>query len=86
MAPEQARGVDRVDSRADVFALGCVLFECLTGRPPFDASHPVAVMAQIIFEEAPLASQFRPGVPEALDGLIARMLSKDAALRPWKWE
>jgi serine/threonine protein kinase len=64
MAPEQARGEDTVDARADVFSLGCVLFECLTGRPPFVADHPLAVLTKILFEQAPPPSQLRPDLAE----------------------
>ena len=84
MAPEQARGEDTVDARADVFSLGCVLFECLTGRPPFVADHPLAVLTKILFEQAPPPSQLRPDLAAtpAIDDLVLRMLSKDPAQRP----
>jgi hypothetical protein len=82
MAPEQARGDKDVGPRADVFALGCVLFECLTGRPPFAGVHEMAVLAKILLEEAPLASDVRPGLPRVLVDLVARMLSKAPELRP----
>ena len=82
MAPEQARGDRSVDARADVFSLGCVLFECLTGRPAFVGSHVVAVLAKILLEDAPRASTLRSGVPPELDDLLVRMLAKDAHVRP----
>ncbi len=81
MSPEQARG-DPVDARTDVFALGCVLFECLAGRPAFVADHPMALLAKVLLEEAPRLSEIRPDLPPALSDLTARMLAKDAALRP----
>ncbi|MFO0590436.1 MAG: protein kinase [Polyangiaceae bacterium] len=82
MAPEQARGDDRIDARADVFALGCVLFECLTGRPPFTGDHPVAILAKLLIQDAPRLAEVRPGSPVGLDGLLSRMLSKDPDGRP----
>lgn len=82
MAPEQARGDHVVDARADVFSLGCVLFECLTGRPAFVGSHVVAVLAKILLEDAPRASALRHDVPPELDALLVRMLAKDATARP----
>jgi serine/threonine protein kinase len=53
MAPEQARGERQLTAAADVFSLGCVLFECLTGQPPFTADHVLAVLARILFDEPP---------------------------------
>jgi tetratricopeptide (TPR) repeat protein len=82
MAPEQARGDDRLDARADVFALGAVLFECLTGRAAFVAPHVMGVLARILLEDAPRVSELLPGVPPALDALVARMLEKDPEARP----
>ena len=72
MAPEQARGARDLSPAADVFALGCVLFQCLTGRPPFVADHLVGVLAKILVEEAPGLRSLRPEMPEELDQLLAR--------------
>jgi serine/threonine protein kinase/tetratricopeptide (TPR) repeat protein len=82
MAPEQARGDKNVDARADVFALGCVLFECLVGKQPFDGTSPVAVLAKILLEEAPRLADVAADVPAWLDNLVARMLSKEREGRP----
>ncbi|WP_437931160.1 protein kinase [Sorangium sp. So ce291] len=82
MAPEQARGGRDLGPGADVFALGCVLFECLTGRPAFSGASLMAILAKILFEEAPRAGALRPGVPPALDALCARMLAKRPDERP----
>ncbi len=82
MAPEQARGDRDVDPRADVFSLGCVLFECLTGRPAFSGAHIVAVLAKILLEDAPRAASFNDAVSPALDELVSRMLAKDPFVRP----
>jgi tetratricopeptide (TPR) repeat protein len=82
MAPEQARSHGVVDARADVFALGCVLFECLTGTPAFEGDDAVAVLGKILLGEAPRVRALWPEVPEDLDALIAQMLSKDPSLRP----
>lgn len=82
MAPEQARAEAAIDARADVFALGCVLFECLTGRPAFSAESLLPLLAKILLEEVPLISELCVGVPDELEDLIARMLSKDPEKRP----
>jgi serine/threonine protein kinase len=82
MAPEQARGEKDVDARADVFALGCVLFECLTGKPAFFADHPMGILAKILFEDAPRVRSLRADVPEIVDELVASLLGKDRAERP----
>jgi eukaryotic-like serine/threonine-protein kinase len=82
MAPEQALDVRDVDARADVFALGCVLFECLTGRPPFEGQHEVAVLANLLRGDVPRIRELRPDIPEALDELVASLLAKDRARRP----
>jgi eukaryotic-like serine/threonine-protein kinase len=82
MAPEQARSGQVVDARADVFALGCVLFECLTGAPVFAGAHAIAVLAKIVFEAAPRLRHRRFDIPPLLDALCARMLAKDRDERP----
>jgi hypothetical protein len=82
MAPEQARASGQIDARADVFALGCVLFQCLTGVPPFDGDTTAAVLAKILFGAAPRVSERWSEVPESLDALVAQMLAKEPALRP----
>ncbi|HEX7836272.1 MAG TPA: serine/threonine-protein kinase, partial [Kofleriaceae bacterium] len=82
VAPEQARASGQIDARADVFALGCVLFQCLTGVPPFDGDTTAAILAKILFEAAPRVSELWPEVPRDLDSLVAQMLAKEPALRP----
>lgn len=82
MAPEQARGNKLVDARADVFALGAVLFKCLTGLPAFAGDDEIAVLAKILFETPPRARDVRADVPAALDDLLGRMLSRDPLQRP----
>ena len=82
MSPEQATGERNLDARTDVFALGCVLFECLIGEPVFVGNQVVAVLAKVLREEARRVRVLRPELPEALEALVARMLSKDRASRP----
>ncbi|HEV8323457.1 MAG TPA: protein kinase, partial [Myxococcota bacterium] len=81
MAPEQVRG-EAIDPRADVFSLGCVLFECLTGRPPFVADHMVALLFRIVVQEPEAPSELCAEVPPALDAFVARLMAKEPAARP----
>jgi serine/threonine-protein kinase len=82
MSPEQCRGAGRVDARADIYSLGCVLFALVVGRPPFEAEGMGEVISMHLREPAPLASSRASGVPPALDRLIARCLAKDPNERP----
>jgi tetratricopeptide (TPR) repeat protein len=82
MAPEQVRGTGDVGPAADVFALGSVLYECLTGRRAFGGEHAVAVQAKILLEDLPPVSEICPDVEPGLESLLQRMLSKDPADRP----
>jgi eukaryotic-like serine/threonine-protein kinase len=82
MAPEQMRGDREMDARADIFSVGCVLFECLTGRAPFEADTPIAILAKILMEDAPRVSSLRPGIAPELDDLVASMLARLPQHRP----
>lgn len=82
MAPEQARGLRNITQAADLFAFGCVAFECLTGKPPFAASHITGLLTKILFDPAPRLQKVRPDSPAALDELIAQLLEKDPLKRP----
>jgi serine/threonine-protein kinase len=75
VAPEQIQGVD-VDGRADVYALGCVLFECITGQRPFVRDTDVAILYAHMNEPPPRPSAVRPDVPPALDNVVLRALAK----------
>src|SRR5262249_29692448 len=81
MSPEQARGDRDIDARADVYALGALLFRCLTGNPPFEAEGREALLGAVLHRPAPRVSDFMR-VPRALDDLVARMLEKDPRRRP----
>jgi tetratricopeptide (TPR) repeat protein len=81
MSPEQASGSRTVNAATDVFALGCVLFECLTGRALFVGVDVVALQIKIMLEEAPLVGAFAT-VPRSLERLVARMLAKNVDTRP----
>lgn len=82
MAPEQARGSKDVDARADVFSLGCVLYEGLVGRPAFAGENVAALLAKILLETPLRLRECEVDVPAELDDLIARMLSKHPQQRP----
>ena len=76
LAPEQIEG-EPVDGRADVYSLGCVVFECLTGSVPYGRRSRLATLWAHLEEEPPSSSAVRPELPAALDAVIARALAKD---------
>jgi serine/threonine-protein kinase len=80
MSPGQARGQE-VDERSDIFSLGVLLFEVITGKMPFRNTDALAVVHDIAYTPAPPLGAFRDGVPEALQSVVTRMLEKDPALR-----
>jgi serine/threonine protein kinase len=75
LAPEQIEG-QPVDGRADVYSLGCLLYECLTGEPPFTGDSPLAVAWAHLEEEPPSASANKPDLPDAIDAVIRKALAK----------
>ena len=76
VAPEQIAG-EEIDGRADVYSLGCVLYECFLGQAPFRNDSDLAVVFAHLEEEPPTPSAQRPELPAALDGVIARALAKE---------
>jgi eukaryotic-like serine/threonine-protein kinase len=78
MAPEQLdERPGRADHRADLYALGVVFFEALTGRRPFAATSPLGLREQILAGEIPLPSSIKSGVPVALEHICLHCLARD---------
>ncbi|MEM1029769.1 MAG: protein kinase [Myxococcota bacterium] len=75
MAPEQARG-ETVDPRADVYALGSVLFRLVTGRNVFETEHVIALLGRLVLEDPPRPAQLRFDIPEKLDVVIHRAIAR----------
>lgn len=82
MAPEQIRGEPPVTHKTDLYALGCVLFELLTGRPPFTAENSAEIMFQHLDKKPPRVSTLALDCPIWLDSLIAQLLEKESEDRP----
>jgi serine/threonine protein kinase/tetratricopeptide (TPR) repeat protein len=82
MSPEQCLGCN-LDARSDVYSIGCLMYEMLTGKPPFVGKNPIQTVVKHLNEEAPALSRVAPklGTPVGLESIIMRCLEKDAELR-----
>jgi hypothetical protein len=80
MSPEQARG-SKIDGRADVFSLGCVLYECVSGAKPFHEESLTAILLKVVAEPAPPIDFGALGLPRALDGVLRKAMAKDPGQR-----
>lgn len=81
MAPEQLFG-EEIDARADLYAAGVVIYECLTGRLPYEAQSPMELIAKVIEQTPPSPRDLQPDIPAPLSDLIMRVLAKDRTKRP----
>ncbi|AAZ57099.1 Stk1 family PASTA domain-containing Ser/Thr kinase [Thermobifida fusca] len=80
LSPEQARG-ERVDVRSDIYSTGCVLYELLTGRPPFVGDSPVSIAYQHVREEPIPPTELDPEIPEWIEAIVLRAMAKDREQR-----
>jgi len=81
MAPEQLLA-ESVDARSDLYSVGVVLYECLTGRPPFDAKSPISLIAKVLNEDARPPDAVKPEVPHAVSAIVMQLLAKHPDQRP----
>jgi len=82
MAPEQARGGERIDHRCDLFSLGCVLYHMATGREPFRRDDVMATLMALALDEPPPIRQSNPEAPQALVDLVNKLMAKSPDGRP----
>ncbi len=76
MAPEIFKNQE-IDGRTDVYSLACVLFECLTGSPPYDREEQPAVITAHLLDAPPSVTEFRPGIPPGIDAVVSRGMAKE---------
>jgi serine/threonine protein kinase len=81
MSPEQLLA-EEVDGRSDLYSAGVVLYECLTGRLPFEAESPISLIAKLLHDQPAPPASLNADIPPALSDLILRLLAKSAAERP----
>jgi len=81
MSPEQAHGDSELDSRSDIYALGILLFEMLTGELPYDAETPVRLMMKHVLDPVPSIRKVNPRLPRKLDGIMKRVMAKEPQAR-----
>ncbi|MCB0172558.1 MAG: protein kinase [Anaerolineae bacterium] len=81
MAPEQARGLPNIGPTADIYSLGIVLYEMLTGQVPYQADTPLAVILKVINDPLPPPRSFSPDIPDVLQGVVLKATAKDPASR-----
>jgi serine/threonine-protein kinase len=82
MAPEQMRAESNIDARADIWAMGVILYELVSGISPFDAESMPEICARVVDEQPPRLAEMDPEIPDPLDALIFRCLEKDRKQRP----
>jgi tetratricopeptide (TPR) repeat protein len=82
MSPEQASGAKDIDGRSDLYSLGCVAFELLTGQPPFGGTTPMALLAAHLSAPVPSVRELKPDVPPRIARVVEQLLAKEPAARP----